>query len=318
MNITVCEFEDYGELPGWLERLRAEIEAPQARSTGWLFSMRSAPGIQCDLQVVRTDAPVKPGADEAIALVARRQDDRPLLEERYAVWERENPSLRFIGNHVVEYGGKQIYAVTARCRGDEDDGAVDDAVREFLDEIESRRERQHEAAKSVHLQLSSSGGTVPPVFAFMRVVRVFGRWKKDNVGSPLRLTLHIQSDVEFNLTSERIDVQELLSSELIRFWAVVSPGGNKEPVRRVLHYREDTPLSDVLEDLGVPFGEDLAEWVVSVCPSPRKSQARNTTWSLYSSNPQVKLLSIGVVFGSVLTLECGGDVICRGKAEAAH
>ncbi len=90
----------------------------------------------------------------------------------------------------------------------------------------------------------------------------------------MQLILHIESDVEFNLTSGRINVQELLSSELIHFWAIVS----REPVRRVLYYTGGTALAEVLDDLGVPFDRGLAEWSVSVCPSPdgRRRKAGRT------------------------------------------
>lgn len=149
---------------------------------------------------------------------------------RIALWDE------FVKNLEDEAGISFIQSARKCCRGDEDDGAVDDAVRELLDEITRPRE-QHEEPKAVHFQLSSTGGTFPPVFAFMKVVRAFGGWKREkDIGrSQLQLILHIESDVEFNLTSGRINVQELLSSELIHFWAIVS----REPVRRVLYYKEE-------------------------------------------------------------------------------
>lgn len=324
MNITVCEFDDYNDLPRYLQRLQSAISNPQARNTGWSFAVGSGRSAKGDLNIVRDDAPLRPGSDEVIALVARRDAlGRPLLQQRYADVDREYPSLRPIGKHVLKYGDAEIYAVTARCRGDEDDSAVDDAVHELLNEIDRRAREQHEERKAVHLQLSSTGGTVPPVFAFMKVVRAFGGWIRDrnNERGPLRLILHIQSDVEFNLTSGRIDVQELLSSELIRFWAIVSSDANKEPVRRVLHYAEGTRLRAVLDDLGVPFGEGLAEWSVSVCPSPRRAPekgVKKTTWSLHGHDQEPTLFSIGVVFGSVVTLECAGAADCLTKAAAEH
>src|SRR5260370_35785242 len=114
--------------------------------------------------------------------------------------------------------------------------------------------------------------------------------------SPLLLILHIEASVKFNLTSGRIDVQKLLSSELIRFWAVVSSDPRKEPIRRVLQYSDRIPLSVVLTDLGVPYGQGLAEWSWSICPTPRKSSPEsvpNTTWSVDDRAP--KRLGIGIV-----------------------
>jgi hypothetical protein len=321
MNITVCEFDCYEELPNYLQQLQNAIANPQARNTRWSFAVGSSPDAEDDLDIVRDDAPLKPGPHEVIALVARRDtDNRPMLQPPYEELNRQYRSLQSIGNHVLKYGDADIYAVTARCRGDEDDSAVDDAVRELLDEIDDRAKEHGEKRNSVHLQLSPTG-TVPPVFAFMKVVRAFAAWKreKDKESQPrsLRLILHIQSDVEFNLTSGRIDVQELLSSELVRFWAVVSLDPKKEPVRRVLHYKEETKLEEVLVDLGVPFGDGRAEWSLSVCPSPRKAAEKgvnDTTSSLYKHT----LLSIGVVFGSVLTLDFTGAANGLGKAAAGR
>jgi hypothetical protein len=311
MNITVCEFDSYDELPKRLRLLRQAIENPESRNTGWSFTVGPDPKTRNDLSIVREAAPLRPGPHEVIAIVARRdlQDDRPVLEPPYAELAREYPLLCFNDRHIVKYGDLEIYAVTALCRENEDDSAVDDAVSELLNEIaggarHAHARHGHKEPTVVHLQLSSTGGSVPPVFAFMRVVRAFGKWKKEkrHKHNPLQLIVHIQSAVEFNLTSGRIDVQELLSSELIRFWTVVSSEPDKDPARRVLYYKEETALPEVLEDLGVPFGPDLAEWSLSVCPSPKKMPEKTTTWSLQDKAPT--LLSIGVVFGSVLTLEC--------------
>src|SRR5262249_29896238 len=321
MNITVCEFDSYEELPKYLQKLQDTIANPQARNTRWSFAVGSSPDAENDLDIVRDDAPLKPGPHEVIALVARRDAaNRPILQPPYEKLNGQARSLQYIGNHVVKYGDADIYAVTARCRGDEDDSAVDDAVRELLDEIDGRAKEHGEKRSSVHLQLSPSG-TVPPVFAFMKVVGAFAAWKrkKNKKLQPrsLRLILHIQSDVAFNLTSGRIDVQELLSSELVRFWAVVSLDAKKEPVRRVLHYKEETKLEEVLLDLGVPFGDGRAEWSLSVCPSPRKAAEKSvndTTSSLHDHT----LLSIGVVFGSVLTLDRTGAANGLGKSAAGR
>ncbi|HEY2015006.1 MAG TPA: SIR2 family protein [Bryobacteraceae bacterium] len=324
MNITVCEFKHYEELPEMLGRLRDAIADAPVRSTGWSYTVGITPECKVDLEIVREEAPLRPNSEEVVALVARRDsNDRPVLEGKFAALDREHHCLEKIGNHTVKYGAAEIYAVTARCKGDEDDSAVDEAVREFLDEMDRRFRTMCDERKTIHLQLSSTGGTVPPVFAFIRVVRSFGEWirhgEKRHQRRSVRLVLHTQADVEFNLTSGRIDVQELLSSELIRFWAVVSSDKNKEPVRRVLHYAEETKLSEVLKEIGVPFGKSSAQWSVSVCPSPRKSpEAKNTTWSLAESNPEPTLASIGVVFGSVLALECTGVTGCPVRVPAGE
>jgi hypothetical protein len=322
LNITVCEFKDWGDLPGKLECLGSAIRNPRARSAGWSFEVGHSPADENDLEIVLGLVALKPGPHEVIALAAHRDEHNlPCLDPEYAQLSEQYPSPQLIGDHIFKYGDEEVYALTARSHKDDDDNAVDDLVSEFLNRIHSQAKDKHDGQVAIHLQLSPTAGTVPPVFAFMRVVHAFGRWKRTEdkeVSSPLRLILYVQGHVEFNLTSGRIDVQELLSSDLIRFWSIVFSDAKKEPVRRILHYREDAPLSDVLDDLGVPFGEGHAEWSVSICPSPRKplDKLKTTTWSLYEHNRAPTLSSIGIVFGSVLTLECvAAD--CLGIAVAA-
>ena len=311
MNITVCEFEEYEELTGWLNHLKRAIESPQARHISWSFAIRSKTD-ESDLEITCGDIPSKPGHNSAIAFAVRRDKETnlPVLPERYTFLRREQPDLHFIGKHLVKYGNKEFYAVTARCRGNEDDTAVAEAVQELFDEVGRPNERG--IRPSVHLQLSSRGGTVPPVYAFIEVVRAFGEWRRKSPQSQLCLVLHIQFEVAFNLTSERIDVEELLSSELVRFWAIAVSDPDQEPIRRILHYRKDCLLREIFEELDVPCEPGQAEWTVSICPSPRRELPRQSTWSLRDCTLQ----SIGIVFGSVLTLECASSADCVRTARA--
>jgi len=318
MNITVCEFSDFADLPDMLEHLARAIAKPPARATSWSFMVESTCQEKADLQIVCEDAPSKPPPGEIIAFVARRdpKTNLPVLPSQYA-WLRPREQLvRHIGQHTVQYGETGVYAVTARCRGDEDDSAVDTAVREFLEHITPPKS-QHQASRLVHLQLSPGRGTVPPVFGFMKVVRAFGRWVRLRQTKATRLTLivHVQNEVEFNLTSGRIDVQELLTSDWIRFWAVISSGEEKEPARRVLTCKENTTVKEVLAEIGVPFGGQSAEWSLSICPAPRphSAETRKTTWTLTESD---SLLSVGVLFGSVVTFDCVAAK-CLASAAAA-
>jgi hypothetical protein len=323
MNITVCEFDEWDDLPFWLDCLQSAIGNPLARSAGWSFAVGPSPAKENDLDIVLGHVALKPaGPHEVIAFAAHRdENNQPVLDPEYAELCARYASPQAIGEHIFRYGEEEIYAVTARSRKNADDNAVDEMVDDFLKEIDRQAKEKHDEQIAIHLQLSPTAGTVPPVFAFMRIVRAFGRWKRDRdkdvQRSPLRLILHVQDYVEFNLTSGRIDIQELLSSELIRFWAIMSSDPKQEPVRRVLYYKEDTLLQEVLDDLGVPFGKEQAEWSVSVCPSPRKpldKPEKCTTWSLLGS---ATLSSIGIVFGSVLTLECGTEE-CLGKAVGSN
>jgi len=113
--------------------------------------------------------------------------------------------------------------------------------------------------------------------------------------------LHVGAQVLLNLTSQQIDIPELVTSNLTRFWVLVHADSNREPLRRVLYYPPaETRLLQVLEDVEVPPQDD---WLVSLCPSPRRDgtvpKINRTTRHL----AEKRLLEIGVVFGSILTLE---------------
>jgi hypothetical protein len=317
MNITVCEFDDYSELPGWLTRLRTEIESPQIRSTKWSFAIRDEPPSVSGLEITVGNPCLRPGPDEVIALIAPREQalDGSVLKDMHMASDLEPATLQEIGNHVVKYAAN-LYAVTALCTGNEYDDAVAEATGELLNEIDGQSNGGPKGRQSVHLQWSSSGGTVPREFGFMELIRAFGQWRRDHPKSNLRAIVHIDSDLALNLTAGRIDVHELLSSEFVRFWAVVSPGGRQEPTRRILHYRTQAKLCEVLEELGVPYENGVAEWSVSVFPSPRRDPANKEDMKTAVLRDRT-LLSIGVIFGSTLVVECGGTQGCFKVAAAA-
>jgi hypothetical protein len=131
MRGLVCEYTRYDELPVLLNRFRRAIAEPDARATNWSFDIGSG-SYKGELHIVREDAPSTPRPREEIAVVARRDPNSqlPQLPHRYSRLARDP---QFIGDHTVKYGNTTLYALTARCRGNEEDDAVDDAVREFLE-----------------------------------------------------------------------------------------------------------------------------------------------------------------------------------------
>jgi hypothetical protein len=296
MNITVCEFPrgQWEQLPNWLNSLKEEIERPRARSSGWSFAVGPCPEAVTALQIARHAAPVAPLDGEAIAFVARRENGLPVPPKEFAHLTGEVPEP--LSEHVFSYPGRRIYAVTARRGTEDDNSAVQQAAREFLETIAI----SDQSIATIHLHLSATGGTVPPIYGFMEVVRTFADWRVEQEargGPRLRLVLHIESDVELMLTSGRVDVAELLTSKLLRFWAVVASAGNLEPVRRSLYYHSSTHLAEVLRELKVP--PDSRNWFVSVCPSPRKETLRQAVCEVQD----LTLTEVGLVFGSVLILE---------------
>jgi hypothetical protein len=110
---------------------------------------------------------------------------------------------------------------------------------------------------------------LPPVYAFIEAIRSFGAWKRANPSSRLRMIVYtVQPDVWLNLTSGRINIEELLTSNLMHFWAVIQTDEKREPARRVLYYPRDELLGTVLEDLRILRTQ---RWGLSICPSPRRA-----------------------------------------------
>jgi hypothetical protein len=295
MNITVCEFRKWEELPNWLDCLKKEIDKPGARSAGWSFVIEPSPQTEPDLEIVTgRQSPEVAGAREAIAFVARRdKKDLPILPDQFKHLALERPCP--ISDHIFLYPTSHVYAVTARCRKNDDGRAVYFAARDLLEEVTAT----NHAVTTVHLQFSGTGGTVPPIYGFIEVVRTFGEWRARSRRDDkrIRLILYIQRDVELSLTSGRIDIIELLASRLVRFWVVVISSESQEPVRRAVHFSAGTKLKEVLKIVDVPV--DSPRWFVSISPSPRKELSKTTTQSVQ----HLTLVQVGIVFGSVLILE---------------
>jgi hypothetical protein len=210
MNITVCEFEDWSELPVWLSRLKGAIDSPaRVRTSRWYVNI--PPDVY--LEILREDPPtIPPGPEHAIAVVARRgEGGRPHfqdkdLRDRFA--EKFSESA-FGEGHVVPSAVPGFFAVTASSMhsSQHEIGAVQDATTELL------REAGAHGYETLHFKQPSVGGAVPPVYGFMETVRTFGQLHKQAEGReriPRRLMLYVGPQVALNLTSTRIDLHELL------------------------------------------------------------------------------------------------------------
>ena len=295
MNIVVCELNSWGDLPYWLGELKAAIEQPRARTAQWSFGVRAAGGAESQLDICGAEPPVSLDKEEALAIVAHRtEDNRPEISESAHRLISGNvfAGVRFDGgSHVVKAPQASCFAVSARITGSKD-SAVDDTVRELL------QSGSGYGYRTLHLQLPADGN-VPAVYAFMETVRTFGRWQQDNPQAGMRLRLYVLPEVIENLTASRIDIHELLTSELIRFWVFVYADGDAEPERRVFYYPPAVPFRAVLDELDIQPSD---AWFVSLQPAPRwpdDAPAQITTVAL----ADMPLGAIGVAFGSVVTVQ---------------
>ncbi|HTU48284.1 MAG TPA: SIR2 family protein [Bryobacteraceae bacterium] len=297
MNITACEYDDHPDLVQWIKNLKAAIVNPKARVSRWYCSLNGRSALEV---VPHGDLPTPEQSEQApqtaVAFVVRAYDDgqfeldQELVEQRQ-IWEAKFAGRSFESGTRVLSPESGVFAVRARVRS-EDQREIDSvgtAIRKLLGRLD-------EHVRVLHLHMPSAGGTVPPVYGFIEAVRAFGEWT-ESAERPLLLTVHAGFQILLNLTSRQIGLQELLTSRLMRFWAILNPGKGKEPVRRVFHKSPRTPLREVLADILGDIGDRVNEWSISVCPSPRR-----TTESIAHITPSMSLCDAGVVFGSVLTL----------------
>jgi hypothetical protein len=295
MNIVVCELNQWDELPLWLGELKASIDKPKARTAQWSFAVCNTGDTESYLDISGGLPPTSLDPGEGLAIVAHRgADNHPEISEREHTLGTVDlfAGARFEGaSHVVKSPQANCFAVTARIAGSRDT-SVDDAVRELL--TEAVRHGFH----TVHLQLPADG-SVPAVYGFMETVRTFGRWQQENPQAGLRFKLYVLPDVIENLTASRIDIHELLTSELIRFWISVYADADEEPERRVFYYPPAKPFRAVLDDLDM---EPSSEWSVSIQPTPRwpgDAPPDMTTAAL----ADLTLVKMGVAFGSLLMVQ---------------
>ena len=242
--------------------LRREIERPRSCSVGWSFAIDPYSGKGIDLEVVHGRAPAQRSESEVTAFVALRAEPTPVpILMAGPVWNCPL-TASMLDDVAIGY-----MPCGAHCDDDRDDKAVYHATHALLDIVVA----ENPAVETLHFEFSGENGTVPPVYGFIEAVRTFRAWRADRHGGGLslpRLNLYVQSDVELCLTSGRIDIRELLASELIRFWVVIISGADQEPVRHAMHLCPRSGLKEVLDLVGVPA--DSPRWSVSVCPSPRK------------------------------------------------
>ena len=294
MNIAVCRYDLHkAGLAPCLRRLRKTIEAPGARMSRWelQFERGSRLTIAPHSQLPEPDA----HADRAVAIVVRAcpeghfELDQELLRERPGLSQIFAVSQFDPGKHVLSPQAN-LFALRARTKPEEEteNDAVGTAVAELLDRV---------GASTLHLYLPSAGGTVPPVYGFIEAARAFGNWAAKSPRA-LHLWAYVGHQVLLNLTSHQIRLHELVTSKLIRFWAIITTADGQNPTRRVLYKLPTDRLGDILmELLDLPNEKALKNWSKSLCPSPKR-----TPFSLEREDLDKSLVDAGVVFGSVLTL----------------
>ena len=310
MNTAVCEYEDHRELSEYLRLLKEEVDRP--RTVHWC-NVVSSPE---DLQISTLCAPPLAGLARGHALAVVSQHDaggRPRFSDALHGDEVATLNAAFWNaafepnKYVLRAPCGNAYAVSAAAFGLGDGSRQTDvraAGRALLDHV------CEDGFQAFHLLLPAHGGNVPPVYGFMEAVRMFGCWKRAHPESKLQAYLYVGPEVALNLTSQRIDLQELLASDLVRFWTEVMTDDKGEPFRRVFYHRPENLVTELLREVGAP---ESKAWELSVCPSPRTDDTPICTADL----GDMTLEKLGVVFGSVLSVRRKISGVCANAAPAA-
>jgi hypothetical protein len=314
MNISVCEHRDHDELPGMLDELEKSINGSRCRPTSWTFGLNESP-VAAELEgsrkprltIRRSSLPKlpldRPTRKECVAVSVGRRDSRVhfgsdirgYLEAAVPNFPALRAGLRVpVQEYTARLGNTPYYAVAAR--NPKGMGYVRDlrAIRAAMDELLDRV--RLDGFERVHLQLLSAGAkrTFPSLYSFTEMVRAFGAWSRRNPGCGLHVLVYVMdATVLSQLSAGAVNVHELLSCPLIRFWAEID-SDERASMRMTLYYPGKTRIAEIMTLLGLPATN--GEWKVTVHPPPmpdiQKLHADHTA--------ELTLEEAGIVPGSTL------------------
>jgi SIR2-like domain len=315
MNTVVCEYEDYDQLPIWIDLLRKEIDGERCRPTRFSYSVRSPFWISTrlnngDFTVVRSSLPFLRDLpkDECVAVSSGRGPKGqvwvgPEIYGRYLKYQGiDEPLLNTLrlpsGGYVVRVGRRKCYAVAAR------DPRLHGKDARSLEHVHlAVRSLLNRAWKDgfcvLHLQLLASGRiqVFPPSSSLIETTRAYGQWRRRYLSRDLRLVVYVLDPIVlFNVWTGRIGLHELLSVDTAGFWLEVVR--ETEQVMRIpVQYPCGTTLGEILTAFRVPSSPN---WHVWVRPAPRRSELDKPS-NAHDLAGQT-LTSLGVVPGSTLAL----------------
>lgn len=273
----VVEYDDYDELPRWLDRLAEAVAKSAFREDRVSFTLREADLDDADtpcsrLSVVR--GPLKPPtteADTCLALSAGGSGAQfdfsgPILKLLDQMKVDGQPALAG-RKYVARFNGQPVFAVRAR----EGDLRALRVIRPAsLELFETARQ---DGFSRICLEILASGDSgsgqigehdqpFSALFSFVESVRAFGDWCRRYPDRQLELILHlVDPSLALEITRRRLDLQELLSSSDLRFWAkAIYPDGRVQ--RQMCQEKEDVTLGEMAAWLGM----DVAQWQVQSFP----------------------------------------------------
>ena len=273
----VVEYDDHKEVPKLLDQLAKAVEVRAFREDRFSFVLREANMDDADtpcsrLTVVRGALKPPSDLDTCLAVSAGGSGDKfdfskPIqgLLERAKV--QGEPALEG-RKYVARFDGQRVFAV--RAREGEDLRALRTIRPASLELFETAW--QHDF-RHICMQILASGGSgsgprgddaqpFSALFSFVESVRAFGEWCRRHPDDHLELIIHlVYPSVAMEITRRRLDLQELLSSTDLRFWAkTIYP--DRRVQRQMCQEKEDVTLGEIAEWLGM----DVAQWQVQSFP----------------------------------------------------
>jgi hypothetical protein len=278
-QVIVVEYDDHAVVEDWLNRLADAVEGPVFRQDRFSFAFRpvstdDAFAPYSRLTVVNGPVRGPSTADECLAVSAGGAGGRfffgqaiaKLLQDLGCADTKINiqPSSTFVGR----FQDFPIYAVRAREKGDSRSlRVVRHASADLFDVA------WQEGFRRIGMQVLAAGGSekslkpydVTPfsaMYSFLETVRAFGRWCTAHPEIPLELAIHVVDPlIYFEISRGRLDIDELLSSVDLRFWAkLVYPDGRIQ--RQLCQELENERLAGIACWLGL----DPGLWSVESIP----------------------------------------------------
>jgi hypothetical protein len=318
LSITPIKYDHSDELPRQLRKLSKHCSKQSLESyhsgrieERYLLSGTSKPPAYLTLQWGELPWP---GDRECIAFSAGWRDGKPhikgmgwrFLERYFSKRERPEPKKVQDRYYIYQYGSDPVLAVAARNERTKkkDLRLISMATREMLSLASSRK------IQTVHMGLLATGpgSGWDSVYSLIEMLRG-ARQAADSselTGACPSLVIHINSSaVWFPLQARKLNVEEILSGYVLKFWAETKP--RQGDGLRLLCIRPDGDTISVVaqllgfrstsaDDRAISNLSGMKDWVVEVTPRPSEADDRRSLEDVWSD----KLIDIGVVNGSTL------------------
>lgn len=279
-QIIVVEYDDHNAVAEWLNELSTAAAGRAFRQDRFSFALRESriddAETPCSrLTVVRGRLPKPVNPDECVTVSAGGGGagfffSPPIQRYLGGLGIRDYPPKLCDDppRYIARFHDAPVYAARAREAGDfralrtvrlASAALFDAAVRDGF--------------RRIYMQLLASGGAADtprsynvrpfsPLFSFIESVRAFGEWCRRNPERPLELTLCVlDPSVYLEISRGRLNIDELLSSVDLRFWAkIVYPDGKIQ--RQICQELDVVTVGGLVAWLGL----DPEQWSVQSFP----------------------------------------------------